>query len=401
MFQLALQLFCFAPQHFLLPALLKALLRVVLLVGQIFLALGQRIEFFKRVLHLFLMLLSWRNGLCRLVLIFFCIQFQVEETRQVAARIAASSSSASLLSKGNLDFPETRLGSEQSLKRFLLQWNRILPLHTLQLFGRRRHGRGGILHVLIEIGEFLVGLGDITTLHADRERRDLIAELLLRVREELSGCRRVFGSGGVVILLLPGSGDQFLFALRNFRLVVRFPASAGTAAVLLRLRKFALKGFDLNERNVGARFTVAIPSSSVEAYQITGHQLIVLQRKHIGALSAFCTGRFEQIHIAVRPAIHGIVEVNFMQAELVSGLRVHGVFLDGAGPVVASRTGDRDLRRRSLVYCDEVVFREPHLLSFARLRQMVRTVLLQMDRALVRIARAARKRNDLAVVQRE
>ena len=163
--------------------------------------------------------------MCRLVLIFFRVQFQVEETRQVAARIAAASSSASLLTEGNLDFPESRLGSEQSLKRFLLQWNRILPLHAFQLFGRRRHGRCGILHVFIEIGEFLVGLGDIAALHADRERRDLIAEFLLRVREELPGCRRVFGSGGLVVLLLPSSGNQFLFALRNFRLVVRLPAS--------------------------------------------------------------------------------------------------------------------------------------------------------------------------------
>ena len=87
---LTLELLGLAAQHFLLPALLETLLRIVLLIGEVFLPFGQRIELGERVFDILLMLFGRRSGLRGLVLVLFGVEFEIEEAGEVAARIAAS-----------------------------------------------------------------------------------------------------------------------------------------------------------------------------------------------------------------------------------------------------------------------------------------------------------------------
>ena len=79
---------------------------------------------------------------------------------------------------------------------------------------------------------------------------DLVAKFLLRIGEELALRRRILGRSGLVVLLLPGCGNQLFLALGDFGLVTALTAStttAASAAALLRLRKLALERIDLDE----------------------------------------------------------------------------------------------------------------------------------------------------------
>src|SRR5207302_7536921 len=144
--------------------------------------------------------------------------------------------------KGNLNLPEGRLCPQQRLQRLLLQRNRVLPLHALQLVRRRRHRLGRGLHVLLKAGKLLVRCRQITAPHTRRKRHHLIAQLLLRIRKELTRHRRVLRRRSLVILLLPRRSNQFLLALRYISLVVLpSPTATASTAALLRLRKLALE----------------------------------------------------------------------------------------------------------------------------------------------------------------
>ena len=83
------------------------------------------------------------------------------------------------------------------------------------------------LHILIEIGELLVSLGDVAALHANRKCVDLVAQFLLCIGKELSLRRLVLGRCSLLVLLFPGCGDQLFFALGYIGLVVA--ASSATA----------------------------------------------------------------------------------------------------------------------------------------------------------------------------
>ena len=97
---LALQFFGLAAQHFLLPALLGALRVVALLLGQIFLAARQLVEFLQRFVDFFLLLAGGAaRGLRRLVLILFGVELEIEQAREVAPRSAARPASPARLPK--------------------------------------------------------------------------------------------------------------------------------------------------------------------------------------------------------------------------------------------------------------------------------------------------------------
>ena len=118
---LALQLFSFAAQHFLLPTFLKTLLWIVLLVGQVFLSACKGIELCESILNLFLMLLGRRGSLRCFVLILFRVEFEIEQAGEIAACAAATSSTTTALAKCHFDFAEGGFGAQQGLQRFLLQ----------------------------------------------------------------------------------------------------------------------------------------------------------------------------------------------------------------------------------------------------------------------------------------
>ena len=277
-------------------------------------------------------------------------------------------------------------------------------MHPLQLVRRGVHGRGRCLHVLVEIGELLVRRGDVAALHAHGEGHHLVAQLLLCIGEELALRRCVLGRRSLLVLLLPGCGDQLFFALGYIGLVVALSATATAAAstaALLRLGELALKGIDLDEADVGARLAVTVLRGGVDAHQIAGHQLEIFQRQHVRTIGILLARCLQQVHIVVRPAVDRIVKVHIFEAKLIGGLHADCDFFDGARTVVARGPVDRDLRRLRLVGGDEVVLREAHRLAFIGGGDVIRAVLLHVDRALVLVAVAARQMDGLAVIERE
>ena len=111
LFQLALQLFGFAAQHLLLPALLGSLLLAfLLLLGQFLLPPGELLQFLQRLVDLLLLLLlrAGRLRLAALVLILLGIEFEIEQAFQVARAGAAAATTAAttLLAEGDLDIAE-------------------------------------------------------------------------------------------------------------------------------------------------------------------------------------------------------------------------------------------------------------------------------------------------------
>src|SRR5271167_2376509 len=105
-------------------------------------------------------------------------------------------------------------------------------------------------------------MGDVSALHANRQRRHLVAKLALRLGKELAGRGCIFGKSSLVVQLFPRGGDQLLLAFGNLGLVVTSAAST-SATALLRLRELALERVDLDETDVRASLAVTISSGRI------------------------------------------------------------------------------------------------------------------------------------------
>ncbi len=88
LFHLLAKFLSFATKHFLLPALLRGLLLIGLLLGEFLLAPGEFFQFRERVIHGFLLFLS-RGLLAALVLVLLGVQFEIKKVLQIAAGSAA------------------------------------------------------------------------------------------------------------------------------------------------------------------------------------------------------------------------------------------------------------------------------------------------------------------------
>src|SRR5262249_55396677 len=125
------ELFSFAAEHLLLPALLRGLLRILLgLVGEFLLAASERFELLHRFVDL---LLACARRLLRavaLVLILFGVEFEIEEPLEItsAAGSTATAAALALIAERDLYIAECRFGAHQVLQRLVLGRERILPL---------------------------------------------------------------------------------------------------------------------------------------------------------------------------------------------------------------------------------------------------------------------------------
>ena len=95
------------------------------------------------------------------------------------------------------------------------------------------------------------------------------------------------------------------------------------------------------------------------------------------------------------------MQAHLVQAEIIRRLDADRDFFNRAGAIIAGRTIDGDLRRIRFVGGNKVVLRQANRLTLIDRRHMVSPILLHHDGTLVQIARAARKRDLLAVIQRE
>ena len=186
LFHLFLELFRFAPQHFLLPFLLGGLLGVALLARQILLTLGELIELLERVFNFLLFAIGARGGalLLRLVLVLFRIELEIEKLGEIARGASASTAATAAASEGDLDLAEGGFGAQQILQRLLLVRNRVLELLLLQLLRGRGHGLRSRDHILLKIADGRDFVGQLASLQTPRESDRLIAEGRLGLRKE-------------------------------------------------------------------------------------------------------------------------------------------------------------------------------------------------------------------------
>ncbi len=276
---LPLELLRLALQHLLLPLLLDGLRAIALLLGDAFLTLRQLIELFQRVVDLLRALFgSSRGGLPGLILVFLGIELEIEESGQIARGAASSStaSAASTPSKRNLDLPEGGFGAKQVLQRLLLMGDGVLPLLLLQRLRGGTHRLGGGDHVLFEIADCLHLIGQLTGLQAAGKRHGLIAQGGLGLVQQLGDLGGLLLGGILVRLLLERGGDDFLLSPRDLGGIVTSPAPAA-ATRLLRLRKLALERVGLDEHHIRVGFGIGILGGGVDADQIAGNELELLQ----------------------------------------------------------------------------------------------------------------------------
>jgi hypothetical protein len=130
---LALQLFGFAAEHLLLKALLRDLLILASLVGELLLAPRQFLEFLQSFIDLLLAITSTATTLpAAFVLVLFGIELEVEEAFEVArAVLPAASPAASTVAERDLDIAPRGFGAQQVLQRLLLGTQRVFPVGAL------------------------------------------------------------------------------------------------------------------------------------------------------------------------------------------------------------------------------------------------------------------------------
>jgi hypothetical protein len=130
---LALQLFGFAAEHLLLKALLRDLLILTSLVGELLLAPRQFLEFLQSFIDLLLAITSTATTLpAAFVLVLFGIELEVEEAFEVArAVLPAASPAASPVAERDLDIAPRGFGAQQVLQRLLLGTQRVFPVGAL------------------------------------------------------------------------------------------------------------------------------------------------------------------------------------------------------------------------------------------------------------------------------
>ena len=188
-------------------------------------------------------------------------------------------------------------------------------------------------------------------------------------------------------LLLPGGGDDFFFALRDVVLIAAHAAApAASSSHLLRLGEFALERIGLDEEHVGARFRFVVLRRGVNAHQVAGNELEILQSEHGRAIGFFCALLLEQIDGLLGAAIYRIVQREFVQAKITGGFRCDGDFLDRARAIVTAGTVDGDLRRIGLARFDEEIAGEADGLAVIDGGDVIFAVLIHVDRAPVEIA---------------
>ena len=109
------------------------------------------------------------------VLIFLCIEFEVEQAGKIAAGAGSTATTTTLLVvKGDLNLAESRVGTQQVLQRLLLGRNRALPLRLFQFFGCGRHCRCGRLYVASKTVELFVGGRQIPAIHTGCQGQRLL-----------------------------------------------------------------------------------------------------------------------------------------------------------------------------------------------------------------------------------
>src|SRR5271165_7476994 len=93
------------------------------------------------------------------------------------------------------------------------------------------------------------------------------------------------------------------------------------------------------------------------------------------------------------------MEMYVVERVLVASPHTDSDLFDGASAIVAARAIDRHFRWLGLIGSDEVVLRKPNLLTLVGVGHVIRTVLLQMNRAVVFVARTSRKLDFAAVIE--
>src|SRR5690606_4792193 len=175
--ELAAKLLGLAAELLLLPAVaLGQLLAAIRLTREVLLTAGELLKLADRLVDAALLLLE-RDRRFRLVLVLLEIHLELEQLGQIPPGEPAATAAVAL--ERNLDVGEKRLGAQQMLQRRLLGRDRVLKLHSLEIFRRRIHRLGRELEAFDELPDLLVLARQLSRARAVRERARLLGQRAL------------------------------------------------------------------------------------------------------------------------------------------------------------------------------------------------------------------------------
>src|SRR5690606_24206742 len=279
--ELAAKLLGLAAELLLLPAVaLGQLLAAIRLTREVLLTAGELLKLADRLVDAALLLLE-RDRRFRLVLVLLEIHLELEQLGQIPPGEPAATAAVAL--ERNLDVGEKRLGAQQMLQRRLLGRDRVLKLHSLEIFRRRIHRLGRELAAFDELPDLLVLGRQLSRARAVRERARLLGQRALwlgehpRVVVQLLLVEEARGHLVALADQVPGRDEDLLLPARNL-VLIRAAASAAGRARAARLRERALERLDLDEVEIGLCGALAILRDDVVRDQIAGLELRLARR---------------------------------------------------------------------------------------------------------------------------
>ena len=203
----------------------------------------------------------------------------------------------------------------------------------------------------------------------------LSRQLLLDLAQEL----RIVGSDGwilrAILRFVPGCGDNFFLMLGNLFGGI----AAAPAAFLLRLGIVALERFGLDKVHVGLGSTAGVARGSINAHQVARGKLVIFKRYDVFALGVLGSFLGEHRNSFFRTTVHGIVQADFVQSEIVLGADRHGDFFNRIHLGIPSGTNDFDAGRRIFAGFDKEILAHADVLALFDGRDVIHAVLLDRE----------------------
>ena len=137
----------------------------------------------------------------------------------------------------------------------------------------------------------------------------------------------------------------------------------------------------------------------VQAHHVAGLHLEIFQRDGRRAGRRLRARRRAAATVFSGAAVHGVVQLDVLQAEIVLGFDRDRDFFDRRRLEIAARPRDLDLRRLVLLRLDEVIFAEPDVLAAFDGGDVIHAVLLDRHAGHQHAVGAAAQRELRSVVQ--
>src|SRR5450755_475810 len=125
-----------------------------------------------------------------------------------------------------------------------------------------------------------------------------------------------------------------------------------------------------------------IASRCIEAHQVARYYFEVLEVKGSFSFGLFRVLAIRQGSGLFRAAIHGVVELQILDAEIIRRFNGNGHFFDGTNVWVASWTQNANGGWLIFLRLNEVVVRDADCVAVVQRSDVIRTILIDWQRSL-------------------